>query len=217
MPNWITSRPRLITCTLLGVLVYFLTSTLTNNVTTSTRLLFAWNVGVGLYLLTAIQMMLNSQERSMRRRALAQNDGEWLIMALVVLSAVTCLIAVMIELTNAKALNGTARFAHMGHAALTLASSWLFTQVMFAQQYANDYYAALHDGLPGGIVFPDEPLPDYLDFMYMSCGIGISGQTADVTFNSRHMRRICLLQGLVCFFFNTTVLALTVNMASSLI
>jgi uncharacterized membrane protein len=51
----------------------------------------------------------------------------------------------------------------------------------------------------------------------MSCVIGTSGQTADVTFTGRSMRRIGLLHCLLCFFFNTTVLALTVNMASSLI
>jgi uncharacterized membrane protein len=46
--------------------------------------------------------------------------------------------------------------------------------------------------------------------------IGATSQTADVSLTSRYMRRIGLLHCLVSFFFNTTVLALTVNMASSL-
>ena len=51
----------------------------------------------------------------------------------------------------------------------------------------------------------------------MACVIGTSGQRADVSFTGRKMRRIGLLHGLLCFFFNTTVLALTVNMASGLV
>ena len=65
--------------------------------------------------------------------------------------------------------------------------------------------------------FPKEPLPDYTDLLDMACVIGTSGQTADVSFTGRKMRRVGLLHSLPCFFFNTTVLALTVNRASGLI
>ncbi len=65
--------------------------------------------------------------------------------------------------------------------------------------------------------FQKEPLPDCTDFLDMACVIGTSGQKADVSFTGRKMRRIGLLHGLPCFFFNTTVLALTVNRASGLI
>ena len=51
----------------------------------------------------------------------------------------------------------------------------------------------------------------------MACVISTSGQTADVSFTGRKMRRIGLMHGLPCFFFNTTVLALKVKMASGLI
>jgi uncharacterized membrane protein len=162
-------------------------------------------------------MMLTCSQASMRKRALAQNEGEWVIMGLAIVSAIACLAAVLSELAGAKALTGAPRYIHMAHATVTLGSSWLFMQAMFAQQYAHDFYAALELQQPGGIEFPGEPAPDYLDFVYMACVIGASSQTADVTFTSRSMRRIGLLHGLVSFFFNTTVLALTINMASSLI
>ena len=54
------------------------------------------------------------------------------------------------------------------------------------------------------------------DFLYFSCIIGTSGQTADVGLSSREMRRIGLIHSVLSFFFNTTVLALTVNIASGL-
>jgi uncharacterized membrane protein len=64
---------------------------------------------------------------------------------------------------------------------------------------------------------PEESLPDHTDFLDMACVIGTSGQTADVSFTRRKMRRIGLLQGLLCLLFNTRVLALSVNMAPGLV
>jgi uncharacterized membrane protein len=216
MPSWITSRPRLFACILIAGGVYVFLPELADW-RTSTRLLIAWNVGAGLYLLAAMHMMFSIKEAGIRQRALEQDEGQHLIMALVVLSALVCLAGVVIELSVAKTMTGTLRYEHMGHAVLTIATSWFFTQVMFAQHYAHEYYLSLEHQQSGGLLFPEEPLPDYMDFLYMSCVIGTSGQTADVSFTSRSMRRIGLLHCLLCFFFNTTVLALTVNMASSLI
>jgi uncharacterized membrane protein len=188
-----------------------------SNGSATTHMLIAWNIGACLYMVAALHMMFTNTQVHMRKRSLAQNEGEWVIMGLVLASAVACLSAVVMELSTAKSLVGVARYFHMGHASFTLATSWLFTQVMFAQQYAHDYYAALENEQHGGIAFPDELLPDYIDFLYLACTIGATSQTADVSFTSRYMRRIGLLHGLMSFFFNTTVLALTVNMASSLI
>lgn len=216
MASWLTSRPRLFACFLIATGVFFSLPQVAD-LPTSTRLLIAWNTGAVLYLLFAMHMMFSISEKGIRQRALAQDEGQHLIMALVVLSALVCLSSVVMELSVAKTLTGELRYQHIGHAVLTIASSWFFTQVMFAQHYAHQYYLALENKLPGGLLFPEEPLPDYMDFLYMSCVLGTSGQTADVSFTSRSMRRIGLLHSLLCFFFNTTVLALTVNMASSLI
>ena len=216
VPSWITSRLRLIACAVIGLFAYLLLPE-SAYLQALTRTLIAWNIGAGLYIVAALHMMFSSSESTIRRRAIAQDEGQWVILVLIVLSAVVCLAAVVIELSDAKTMTGAMRYQHIGHAVLTIASSWFFTQLMFAQHYAHQYYRALESGEPGGLQFPEEPLPDYTDFLYMACVIGTSGQTADVSFTGRQMRRIGLLQCLLCFFFNTTVLALSVNMASGLI
>jgi uncharacterized membrane protein len=88
---------------------------------------------------------------------------------------------------------------------------------MFAVHYAHDFYATVARGQPGGLEFPGEQSPDYADFLYFSCVIGTSGQTADVVFCSRAMRRTGLAHCVLAFFFNTTLLALTINIASGLV
>ena len=87
---------------------------------------------------------------------------------------------------------------------------------MFALHYAHDYYANLAQAPHGGLDFPGGQLPDYGDFLYFACVIGTSGQTADVSFTSRRMRRTGTVHCVLAFFFNTTLIALTINIASGL-
>jgi uncharacterized membrane protein len=88
---------------------------------------------------------------------------------------------------------------------------------MFATHYAHEYYSALSRGLEPGLQFPGTNVPDYLDFVYFACVIGTSGQTADVSISSKPMRRVGLIHCVLAFFFNTTLIALTINIAASLI
>jgi uncharacterized membrane protein len=44
-----------------------------------------------------------------------------------------------------------------------------------------------------------------------------AGQTADVSFTSRSMRRTGTVHCVLAFFFNATLLALTINIASGLL
>ena len=64
-------------------------------------------------------------------------------------------------------------------------------------------------------MFPDTEQPLYLDFLYFSCIIGTSAQTADIGINSRPMRLTVLLHSVQAFFFNTMILAIVINMAAS--
>lgn len=68
----------------------------------------------------------------------------------------------------------------------------------------------------GGLIFPDTTQPTYLDFAYFSYTIGVASQTADVSISSRAMRTIALAHSVLSFFFNTTILALTINLAAGL-
>ena len=87
---------------------------------------------------------------------------------------------------------------------------------MFALHYAHDYYATEVRGEHGGLSFPGGQAPDYSDFLYFSCVIGTSGQTTDVSFNSRKMRRTGSVHCVLALFFNTTLVAQSINIASGL-
>jgi uncharacterized membrane protein len=210
------ARPRLLIATLIGVATVFMVPTELAQ-QAITRTIIGWNVGACLYLLLAARMMFASTHARMRARALEHDEGRIVALVLVVLAAVMCVGAIVAELAVVKEIHGTLRYAHIGLAALTIVTSWAFTQVMFALHYAHDYYTAQARGQSGGLAFPGDEAPDYGDFLYFACIIGTSAQTADVNITGRVMRRISLLHCVLAFFFNTTLLALTINIASGLL
>ena len=215
--RFIQSRKRLLFCALIGALtVVLLPSSLAVHLVT--RLIIGWNVGAVLYLVVAAHMMFWSSNDRMRSRACEQDDGRHAVLAMVVIAALAALAAIINELTVVKDLHGPTRYAHIALAVGTLLSSWAFTQTMFALHYAHDYYSAEEKGGSGGLDFPGDAkkAPDYGDFLYFACVIGTSGQTADVSFTTRAQRRIGLVHCVLAFFFNATLLALTINIASSL-
>ena len=212
----IRARPRLFISTAVGILVFAMlpVSLASQEVT---RLIVAWNAGAWLYLLLAMRMMFWSSHERMRWRARLQDEGRIVVLIVVILAALASLGAIVAELAVVKDVHGPLRYAQVGLTAATILSSWAFTHVMFALHYAHDYYLALSHNNPGGLEFPGCDAPDYGDFLYFSCVIGTSGQTADVSLTSKAMRRVGLVHCVLSFFFNTTVLALTINIASGML
>jgi uncharacterized membrane protein len=208
-------RPRLFVVLAIGVLADLL---LPSSVASQpiTRALVAWNVAAVLYIAAAATMMIRSSKGHMRRRAQLQDDGKYAILGLTVVAAIASLVAIAFELATVKDLHGWVKGAHVALAGLTVVASWGFIQVMFTLHYAHDYYLAACHGHKPGLAFPDDPDPDYGDFFYFAAVIGTSGQTADVSFVTKPMRRIGSLHCILAYLFNTTVLALLINIGASL-
>jgi uncharacterized membrane protein len=68
-----------------------------------------------------------------------------------------------------------------------------------------------------GLAFPGRAEPDYWDFLYFSFTIGMTFQVSDVPIESHRRRRTGLAHGVLAFFFNVVVLALTINIVAGLI
>ena len=216
MLRFIKHRPRLSLSIATGVLVFLL---LPHSLAlhTITRSIVAWNVMTSLYLMLASTMIKNTSHVQMKLRANKQNEGKYVVLTMVVIAAIMSLVAIVLELGIVKEAHGFLRSAHIALTILTILSSWAFTQTMFALHYAHDFYIALQNHKNGGLLFPNQKRPDYIDFLYFSCIIGTSGQTADVNFTSQAMRKIGLIHSVLAFFFNTSLVALMINIASGLI
>jgi uncharacterized membrane protein len=179
------------------------------------RSIIAWNVGTLFYLALVGKMMLSSNQQKIEIRA-NEDEGQFLILFLALVAVIFSLVTVVYELVAVKQMDFDQKYFHIGLVALTIISSWLFIHTVYALHYAHEYYDKTPHGHAGGLLFPDTKMPDYADFLYFSFIIGTSAQTADVNISSRSMRRVALFQCVLSFFFNTTLLALTINIASSL-
>jgi uncharacterized membrane protein len=204
---------RLILATLVGVLFY---AALPGTWGEASRGALAWVLAVGLFLaLTALAVGDAPPER-LRARARAQDESRWVILVLIVTAAAVSLAAVVVLLHKQDGETLSQLLLRVGLAAGVVVSSWSLTHTIFAVHYVHGYYGdgpapgAADDA--GGLLFPGaNPLPDFWDFLYFALVIGMTCQVSDVQITGRHMRRLATLHGVLSFFFNTVILALTVN------
>lgn len=209
------ARPRLVSSTVFAILVgIMLPDSISSYIVT--RVLVAWNAGTLLYIALAAWMMQRSTMQNISNRAQRQDEGKVVILFLVIVAGVASLVAIGAELAVVKDMHGAIKAIHVALAGLTVMSSWVFIQIMFAQHYAHDFYAAQSAGKTPGLQFPEEDEPDYGDFFYVAAIIGTSGQTADVAFTTKPMRRLGSVHCILSYLFNTTVLALLVNIGAGL-
>lgn len=179
-------------------------------------MLAAWNVGAILYLVLTIEMCARSTVDKIRRRGRVQSESNVMTIVLVVSAVIAAQTAIVMELAMVKDLHGTIKAAHIALTVLTIVTAWAFMHSMFALHYAHDFYDSLAHHRPLGLQFVGTPDPEYGDFFYCAFIIGTSGQTADVTFINKPMRRLGMVHSVLAFAFNTILLAMMINIAASL-
>ncbi len=207
-------RPRLSSSTAVGLLLFAL---LPDGRPLASRLLICWEIGAGLYLLLAWWMIWRSSVDHMRWRARVQDDGAAVVLFLTILAAIASLAAIVMELSGLKSLPPAQQGLHVIWTGATFAVSWLLVHTVFALHYAHVYYTLRGQQHDAPLDFPLQDNPVYLDFLYFSVVIGMTSQTADVGIAATRLRRLVMVHGIVAFVFNTTLLALTVNIAAGLL
>jgi uncharacterized membrane protein len=210
----IRSRPRLALATLAGGATFLVMPSVHG---ATTRALITWDVGAGLYLALAWIMFGRASIEHMRWRARVQDDGAAVVLFVTVAGAVASLAAIVLELSGLKTIPPLRQSLHIGLVALTFAASWLLVHTAFALHYAHAYYVVTGREHAAPLEFPRQEAPAYLDFLYFSMVIGMTSQTADVAIAATRMRRLVMVHGVIAFVFNTTLLALTINIAAGLL
>ena len=216
MFKFVSARPRLFSAIVIAVATYTLWPHRWAN---STRLLCAWDTGVVVYLALAGLLFLSEHLDRIPQDAARQQEGEWTIFAITLAVVIASFVAVFDEFSAAKTLHGSAKNADVALVAFTLLASWLMLHATFCFRYAHEYYSRSGPdaAFDGGLEFPEEKRPDYLDFTYFSVVLGMTFQVSDVQITSRKLRRLATLHGLLSFLFNTVIVALTVNIGASLL
>ena len=219
VPGPLGSRPRLAAAILVGALVGLALALVPNPFSLPTRAILTWDLACGLFLAATFVGMRGRDAAAMRSRAAFEDEGGKAILALALIATIASLGAVAAELQMAKGADGGEKVVRVAVAFATVALSWTFVHLIFALHYAHEFYApARARGAPirGGLLFPGTDSPDYWDFLHFSLIVGVAAQTADIQITSQRLRRIGTAHSVTAFGFNTVVLALTINLLTSL-
>jgi uncharacterized membrane protein len=167
--------------------------------------------------------IFNVHPADFHREAHAQDSSRTFVFGFAIFASLASLLAILILLKGTSSNNPGQLTLHVLLSLACVVSSWILVHTIFTFRYAHFYYCDIdrdEDGQnpkPGGLQFPDDEQPDYLDFSYFAFVIGMTFQVSDVQISSKKIRRLGLLHGLLSFAFNTIIVALSINIVAGLI
>ncbi|MBR7650791.1 DUF1345 domain-containing protein [Brucella oryzae] len=157
----------------------------------------------------------------LKKHAASADEPVWIIFLVTFATVLVAIVSLFILINGEKK-------ADIFSLVMTLASvplGWFTIHMMTAIHYAHVYW---QPGEPagddtshashyrGGFEFPGTQEPSGWDFAYFAYVIGMTAQTSDTSVTTPAMRKVTLLHSIVSFFFNTVLVAASVNVAVAL-
>ena len=177
------------------------------------RSLVAWSSGVACFLGLALWLIMAADADATRRHC-SQQDDNWAVFDILLLCAsVASLAGVIAALIAANQAQGFLAFALTGTAILAVVLSWSLTHILFTFHYARLFY--FEDR--GGMDFHSDENPDYRDFLYVAVTIGVTFGVSDTDLTAHKIRRAVTGHSLLSFLFGTVIIALSLNVITSLL
>ncbi|MBC8716112.1 MULTISPECIES: DUF1345 domain-containing protein [Brucella/Ochrobactrum group] len=174
-----------------------------------------------LYLALALCALPKLTAAYLKKHAATADEPIWIIFLVTFATVVVAVVSLFI-LVNQKP------EADMLSLVVTLTAvplGWFTIHMMTAIHYAHMYWqptepagkdAARASKHCGGFAFPETAEPSGWDFAYYAFVIGMTAQTSDTNVTTTAMRKVTLLHSVVSFFFNTVLVAATVNVVVAL-
>jgi uncharacterized membrane protein len=207
--NHISASLRLLIISITGLAAFFL---LPSDTSLTIRIDIAWVIAGSAYLILTYVMMYSSNENNMLTLAKKEDAGAAIILLITILASLASLFTIVLILSAAKSLPMSESIKHIVLVLATFAVSWLLVHTAFGLHYAHAYYQEYEKTQLIPLMFANKPKPTYVDFLYFSMVIGMTCQTADVNIASSRIRFLVMMQGMTAFIFNTSLLALAMNL-----
>lgn len=212
----INARHRLVGSLAVAAIVGF---GLRGHVQLSTQTIATWDAFALSVLAFSWLAIATTPQKEIRVQVRRQDVAGTGIFLFVILAACAGLFAVVFLFHTNKGQAQPHLPSHIALSLLAVISSWAVVHTVFGLHYAHTFYGDSEDPKrhAGGLEFPNEPAPGYLDFAYFSFVIGMTFQVSDVQITSGGLRQLALVHGILSFAFNTIILALTINTVSALL
>ena len=175
-------------------------------------ILLGWDSMAVVYLIWVWWTLGSKPADETARAARTVDDSRATADLLLISASVASLVGVGLALLKASSEAGWTRTLITAVTIASVALSWGVVHTVYAVRYADLYYRE-----NGGITFPGGGDPDYRDFAYLALTIGMTYQVSDTDLTSREIRRTVLRHSLLSYLFGTAVIAMTINVVSSLL
>lgn len=170
------------------------------------------------YIITSWVVMFSRSLEQIKKMAKEEDGSKSFVVVFTVIASIAALVTVLIMVIS----SGNTEKNELLTVLVCFFSvmlSWFLVHTILTFHYAHIFYDDDVLGTKqyrGGLIFPDDDEPNYLDFAYFSFIIGMTFQVSDVEVTDKKIRRLVLLHGLISFLLNTFVVAITVNFIAGL-
>jgi uncharacterized membrane protein len=176
------------------------------------RGLIAWDTGAIAFLVVAWKTLSRTSPAETKARAGAEDPGRRVVWLVTTLSSFASLFGAIAVFRAVRNLPGFTGQIWTAAALLAVVCSWLLTHTLYTFRYAHLYYRHAE---PFGLEFAGPRKPADIDFAYFAFTIGMCFQVSDVVISCSFIRRAALGHALLSFVYNTTIVALGMNLAFS--
>jgi uncharacterized membrane protein len=218
-PHWfyrIRAIYKLLVCLGIGVIVFL--ALLPVRMEGATRTMVSWDVFCMCEIAIYLALFSSMCPKQLRVLASREDTSRSVVFSFVITAIVGSLGGVILLLKNQDNwLLSTWLETLIYIAGVTF--SWILLHMLFASKYAHLYYGdhpTRKNEIAKGLDIPGDESPDYMDFAYFAFVIGMTFQVSDIEINSKRMRRLVLMHGLISFIFNTVIVALSINVIVNL-
>ena len=169
------------------------------------------------YVITSWIVMFNRKIEQIKQMAKQEDGSKTFVIIFTIISSIAAMVTVLLLVISKDNSEKKETFTVIV-CFFSVMLSWVLVHTILTFHYAHVYYDDESTKNPngGGLKFPEDDEPDYLDFAYFSFVIGMTFQVSDVEVTDKQIRKLVLLHGLISFLLNTFVVALTVNFIAGL-
>ncbi len=182
------------------------------------KIICVWCAFSFTYLLNAWIVLFKRDVSHIKKIASKEDPSRLVIVIITTIAALAAMFTVLLLIiSTGKTVYNEYERVIIGFISVIL--SWVMVHTILTFHYAHLYYENDKNGINqnrGGLDFPNDSIPDYLDFAYFSFIIGMTFQVSDVQITDKKIRRLVLMHSLISFVLNTFVVAITVNFIAGL-
>lgn len=181
------------------------------------KYMLVWNTFAFSYIAASWVIFIKRSTAEIRKYARIDDGSRTFVTLLILVTSFSSMFAVLLVMLTK---TNEDKALYLPVAITGMMACWSMVHTIYTAHYAHLFYddaendATVH---AGGLEFPKEKQPNYIDFAYFAFVIGMTFQVSDVQITSHKIRRVALLHGLLSFLLNTFVVALTINLVSGLL